>query len=165
MSEGLLAAVTQFLYDEAQLLDERRFEEWLALFAPDGYYWMPITASDTQRKQRAALIDDNRPELELRVRRLLQPAAHTELPPPSACRCISNIVIEDHDDGSGNLLVRSKLVMHEYRQRDVGGDDYRLFCGTVRHGLTSVNDTFRIGFKRVDLFDSEAAQTLMPTPV
>ena len=36
-----MAAITRtqaedFLYLEAQLLDERRFEEWLELFAPDG---------------------------------------------------------------------------------------------------------------------------------
>ena len=33
--------VERFLYREARLLDERRFEEWMNLFAEDGYYWVP----------------------------------------------------------------------------------------------------------------------------
>ena len=32
----------RFLFHEARLLDERRFDDWLALFAPDGWYWVPL---------------------------------------------------------------------------------------------------------------------------
>ena len=34
--------IEQFLYREAELLDERRYEEWLALFAEDAHYFMPM---------------------------------------------------------------------------------------------------------------------------
>ena len=34
--------IEQFLYHEAELLDERRYEEWLALFAEDAQYFMPM---------------------------------------------------------------------------------------------------------------------------
>src|SRR5437016_11111987 len=34
--------VAEFLYHEAELLDERRYEEWLALLADDIRYWMPM---------------------------------------------------------------------------------------------------------------------------
>ncbi len=34
--------VAEFLYREAELLDERRYEEWLALLADDIRYWMPM---------------------------------------------------------------------------------------------------------------------------
>ena len=34
--------VEQFLYHEAELLDERRYEEWLTLFTDDVRYWMPM---------------------------------------------------------------------------------------------------------------------------
>ena len=37
-----LAAVTAFLYDEARLLDQRRWFDWLALFAEGGMYWVPL---------------------------------------------------------------------------------------------------------------------------
>ena len=31
----------RFLLHEARLLDEARFDDWLALFTPDGWYWVP----------------------------------------------------------------------------------------------------------------------------
>ena len=34
--------IEAFLYHEAELLDERRYEEWLALFTDDVHYWMPM---------------------------------------------------------------------------------------------------------------------------
>ena len=38
----LVQEVADFLYREAELLDERRYEEWLALLADDIRYWMPM---------------------------------------------------------------------------------------------------------------------------
>src|SRR5689334_24677101 len=34
--------ITEFLYREAELLDERRYREWLDLLADDIRYWMPM---------------------------------------------------------------------------------------------------------------------------
>lgn len=160
MSDWLRSAEL-FLYHEAELLDSGRFEDWLALFEPDAYYWMPVSPAETQRKRTPSYVDDNRPELELRIRRLLEPSAHTESPRPTGCRLISNVVLEDAEAG----IVRSKLVMHEFRRREFGRDDYRLFCATVRHALRSEGEAFRIRWKRVDLFDAEGSHALMPTPI
>src|SRR5262245_13053265 len=38
----LTREIEEFLYAEAALLDERRFEEWLALLTDDIRYWMPM---------------------------------------------------------------------------------------------------------------------------
>ena len=38
----LAQEVADFLYREAELLDERRYEDWLALLADDIRYWMPM---------------------------------------------------------------------------------------------------------------------------
>ena len=34
--------VEQFYYAEAAALDQRRYEDWLALFTDDVHYWMPV---------------------------------------------------------------------------------------------------------------------------
>jgi 3-phenylpropionate/cinnamic acid dioxygenase small subunit len=39
--------IEEFFYQEAELLDERRYEEWLELLADDVRYWMPM-----RRRQR-----------------------------------------------------------------------------------------------------------------
>lgn len=38
----LAQEVADFLYREAELLDERRYDDWLALLADDIRYWMPM---------------------------------------------------------------------------------------------------------------------------
>jgi len=45
-----LAECEAFLVDEAQLLDEGKFEDWLALFTDDAWYWVP---SEPNRKVRS----------------------------------------------------------------------------------------------------------------
>src|ERR1700716_368996 len=37
-------AVEQFLYRQAELLDEKRWQDYIDLFAEDGMYWMPPDA-------------------------------------------------------------------------------------------------------------------------
>ena len=37
-----LADLTAFLVREAELLDSWQLDAWLALYAPDGIYWVPI---------------------------------------------------------------------------------------------------------------------------
>src|SRR5262249_18780187 len=34
--------IEEFVYREAEILDERRYEEWLDLFTEDARYWMPM---------------------------------------------------------------------------------------------------------------------------
>src|SRR5258708_33145950 len=38
----LAQEIAEFLYREAELLDERRYADWLALLADDIRYWMPM---------------------------------------------------------------------------------------------------------------------------
>ena len=38
----LAQEITEFFYHEAELLDERRYQDWLALLTDDVRYWMPM---------------------------------------------------------------------------------------------------------------------------
>src|SRR3954465_4462113 len=38
----LTQGIAEFLYREAELLDERRYRDWLGLLADDIRYWMPM---------------------------------------------------------------------------------------------------------------------------
>ena len=73
--------VEQFLFREAELLDERRFEEWLALYEPDAWYWAPVLADATERGLALAQFDEDRTGMEARIRRLRQSNAYSEHPP------------------------------------------------------------------------------------
>ncbi len=155
------SAVAQFLFDEANLLDEGRFQQWLALWAPDGRYWMPCDHSETDPAFSSSIINDDFAGLKLRVDRLNLPNAHSMSPSPIGCRVISNVVIESRDA----LVVRSKQVCLEFQRREQDRDDYRVFAATVRHRLIQTGGAWRIQLKHVLLIDSSGARPVMPVPL
>ena len=44
-----------FVIREARLIDQHRFEEWLDLFAEDGFYWMPLEWGQTDPRLTTSL--------------------------------------------------------------------------------------------------------------
>jgi len=93
------ADVEEFLYREAELLDEWRLEEWLELFTPDCVYEVPATdRPDETTEGSFALVHDRRPLLEQRVARLGKPTAHAEFPHSRTRRLISNVRILERTD-------------------------------------------------------------------
>jgi len=158
-----LEEVTGFLYDEAHMLDSGQFKEWHALFTDDGYYWMPVSPDDTDRTQGAALYNADKAFFEISINRLYASTAHSILPARRACRLVGNIRIAGHEDDA--TIVRSKLQMHEYRVREIGNDDARVFAGTMHHALVHTTNGLRMRWKRVDIINSEASLTAMPLPL
>src|SRR5262245_53854066 len=70
--------VEDFMYLEAELLDEWRLKEWLALFTADASYYVPATdvAPDASPDTSLFYVADDRFRLEQRVERLLKRTAH-----------------------------------------------------------------------------------------
>ena len=64
------AEIEKFLYREARLMDEGRYEEWLSLWAPDGIYWVPCNHDDIDPMREVSIIYDDRQRLGERVDRL-----------------------------------------------------------------------------------------------
>jgi benzoate/toluate 1,2-dioxygenase beta subunit len=144
MSLGL-AEAEAFLLHEARLLDEARWDDWLALFTDEATYWVPSQPDQASPHDTVSLIYDDRRLLETRVRRLQNPNIHAQTPPSRASRIVANVTIEADGD------VRSKLVMVEYRR-----NNQRLFAATCRHRLVPRGGGLRIAQKRVDLVNCDA---------
>ena len=94
--------IEQFLYHEAELLDERRYEEWLALFAEDAQYFMPMRRNvphdEPEREFTRAGIDVNwfdegKDTLTRRVKQILTGIHWAEEPPSRICHMISNVQV------------------------------------------------------------------------
>ena len=139
-----------FLVHEARLLDEGRFDEWLALFTPQASYWVPSEPNQADPLETVSLIYDDRRLLETRVRRLASPRIYSQEPKSRTSRIIANVSVEDDRD-AGSTLVRSKFVLIEFRR-----NEQRLFGGTNFHRLTTVAADIRIASKRVDLVNCDA---------
>src|SRR5437773_11779300 len=91
VGENLRRQVAQFLYREADLLDNWQLEEWLQLFTDDCRYWVPGISDDYDPDADASIIYDNRTALEDRAMRVLNPAVHCQSPRSRLRRVIGNI--------------------------------------------------------------------------
>ncbi|MEM7221058.1 MAG: aromatic-ring-hydroxylating dioxygenase subunit beta [Pseudomonadota bacterium] len=95
--------VEQFLYREAELLDDREFERWLELLTDDVHYWMPVRRTTTAREAdgaftqpgEMAFFDDDRAMLETRVAKLRARNSWAEDPPSRTRHFVTNVQIKD----------------------------------------------------------------------
>src|SRR5882724_11310291 len=63
-------ALMDFVVREARLIDQHRFEEWLDLFADDGFYWMPVEWGQIDPLLTTSLMYEDKMLLKIRVERL-----------------------------------------------------------------------------------------------
>jgi benzoate/toluate 1,2-dioxygenase beta subunit len=139
----------QFLLHEARLLDEGKFDAWLALFTADAWYWVPSEPEQDNPHDTVSLIYDDRRLLETRVRRLASPRIYSQEPRSRTSRIVGNVTIEEM--GTTTCTVRSKFVLVEYRR-----GAQRLFAGTAFHYLVHTGEGICIAGKRVDLVNCDA---------
>ena len=139
-----------FVAHEARLLDERRYDEWLALFADDGRYWVPLQgAAQQEGAAHNALADEDRLLLQLRIERLKNPRAHSQHP-PSRCQHVLQAPTVTLDEPE-RCELRTPFVYIESR-----GERQLMLAGTCSHRLAKVGGAWRIRLKRVDLLDAGA---------
>jgi len=156
--------VEQFLYREARLLDERRFQEWLELFTDDVRYWMTgrstryprsskaITVLDPERRQAAeiedelAILDETKATLGGRIARLDTGMAWGEDPPSRTRHLLTNIEV-DRGDTLSEVTVYSNFLV--YRTRAETEQD--LYVGARHDVLRRVDGGWKIARRKLIL--------------
>jgi 3-phenylpropionate/cinnamic acid dioxygenase small subunit len=146
-----------FLINEARLLDDGLFDDWLALFTLEAHYWVPSEPDQQSPLDTLSLMYDDRRLLETRVRRLASPRIYSQEPRSRTSRIVTNVTVENasaqttfESQGDG-ALVRSKFTMVEFRR-----EEQRLFAGTYFHRLVQGEAGIRIAFKRINLINCDA---------
>jgi len=99
--------VEQFYYEEAELLDDGRFADWLELLADDVDYWMPTRTNRLRRQQalsiaargEAAFYDETKESLAWRIRRFDSGMAWAEDPPSRTRQLIGNLEVVSLENG------------------------------------------------------------------
>ena len=71
-------AVEQFLYHQAELLDTKRWREFIDLFAADGVYWVPAQPEHTSGEGVPSVFYENRDLMTVRMNRMLHPHAWSQ---------------------------------------------------------------------------------------
>lgn len=145
-----LAAIEQFLYREARLLDTGRLDDWLQLFTADGTYWIPLEADQPDPYETSSIVFDDRKLLEARVRQYEHPRAHARTPFMRTVHQVGNVTLLAEDADRGEVVVASTLLLVEFR-----AERQRVFGALCEHRLRRVDGVWKIAAKRVDLVNSE----------
>lgn len=156
------AAVEAFLYREARLLDDGRYEDWLALFDEDGLYWIPGLPGQTDRFGAVSIVHEDRTVLRMRVRRLGHPRAWSLMPLPRSAHLLGNIAVAAAGDGTIEAVASLQVALYRAgdRTRYDGRQTIRL-----RPDARPDGGGFRIVLKRIDLIDCDGVQGVMPVPI
>ena len=112
-----------FLYREAQLADEHRFDEWLALWEEaDILYWIPSNRDDVDPRREISIAYETRATLEERLFRLKSRGMHSQQPRSRMRRTVSNVMIESDDGAVAQVEANFVLVeLRSNRQQVYGG--------------------------------------------
>jgi 3-phenylpropionate/cinnamic acid dioxygenase small subunit len=153
-----------FLVEEGRLLDAGRYEEWLALFAEDGFYWIPAAPGQADPLNHLSIFYEDKSVLRMRVRRLSHPRAYSALPAPRTAHLVGSVTAARGAEAGIDCEARSTVMVAEYRAGDKGGDR-RLWAGQQLHRLRRTPEGLRIVLKRVDLIDCDAAHGILAIPI
>jgi 3-phenylpropionate/cinnamic acid dioxygenase small subunit len=120
--------IEEFLYDEANLLDERRFQEWLDTLAEDLRYFMPMeynvkfgehaTREFTKREEHMSWFNEGKWSLGKRTEQILTGVHWAEEPLSRVCRMVSNVqltAMETNAAGELEVDVSSRFLIYQNR--------------------------------------------------
>lgn len=149
---GLAARVADFLYLEAELLDARRFRDWLALYDEDAVFWVP-----TYTMQGAPVEDptlsvnliyiESRAGLEDRIFRIETGESAASSPLPNVCHVVANVRAAE----TGNGLIAATAAFQVASWSHARGPQTR--AGRYDYRLRRDGTNFRIARKKVLLVE------------
>ena len=145
----------QYYIQEAWILDERRFREWLDLFTDDVFYFMPrrlnVHRHETVRELSpigdVAIFEDDKTYLTMRVERLETGMAWGEDPPSRTRHLVGNLVVDPQPGGE----VKAKTAFMLFRSHHETEEN--LFAGYRQDLLRLVHGSWKIA-RRTIVLDS-----------
>jgi 3-phenylpropionate/cinnamic acid dioxygenase small subunit len=159
--ESLLLAreIEQFLYAEADLLDERRYLEWLELLTDDVRYWMPMARNvqfgDEQREWTRELhdlawFDEGKTTLTQRVQQIMTGIHWAEEPASRVTHMVTNVEIVDAVPSVASpaeVTVKSRFLVYRNRLQD----ETDFLVGKRRDVLRKVDGDWKIARREIFL--------------
>jgi 3-phenylpropionate/cinnamic acid dioxygenase small subunit len=146
------AALVDFIYSEARLLDEKRLGEWYELFTEDARYWMPLTRDQPNGETFTSLFYEDKLLLKVRIERLRHPHAFSQQQPSFCQHVLQQPSVEASDPESNHYVMRTPFMYFEAQL-----DSQLILAGVTYHHLSVVNGALRIRLKKIELVNCDAA--------
>jgi p-cumate 2,3-dioxygenase beta subunit len=136
--------VEEFLFHEAELLDNWRLPEWTKLYTDDAHYEIASLSSrdplSDSPSQSIFIVADDRERMSLRAERLMKKSAHCEFPHSKTRHMISNVRVMPEGDA-----LRTKANFVTYRTKSGRTSRY---MGEAHYLLKPEGNGFKIKHKR-----------------
>ena len=142
----------EFVYREARLLDEKRFDEWYDLYADDARYWMPLTRGQPNGETHTSLFYEDKLLLKVRIKRLQHPNAFSQQQPSFCQHMLQQPAVEEAQPEANRYIMRTPFMYVETQL-----DSQFILAGVVYHHLTSIDGALRILLKKIELVNCDAA--------
>jgi len=149
-----LEDVTQFIYREARLQDEHRYDDWEALWTDDGVYWVPANGDGGDPEQEMSIIYDNRSRIGLRIRQYHTGKRFSQTPRSRLRRVVSNVEVLE-DDGREIVVAANALVFESQTRGDT------IWASRNEYVFRREGDELRMARKKVVLVNNGAALSSM----
>ena len=78
---------------EARLLDQLRYDDWLAMYAAECIYWVPSTPGAGDPRREISVMFDDRRRLEDRIYRMRTGFAWSQAPASRTVRLVTNVEV------------------------------------------------------------------------
>jgi len=141
-----------FVINEAFLLDQRRYEEWNALFTDDAFYWVPLAQDQPDGINQTSHMYEDKLLRNIRIERLRSPRAFSQQPPSRCHHLLQVPVVQTFEPAQNHYVVRT-----QFHYTEIQMDDQNMFVGTTFHQLCTVDGAIRMKLKRVNLLNSDCA--------
>ncbi len=148
--------IEEFLYYEAELLDERRYEDWLGLIADDIRYWMPmrrnVKVGEHEREFTRAdhdinWFDEGKETLDRRVKQIMTGIHWAEEPVSRITHIVSNVQLLEATPSAGEAAVKCRFLI--YRNRVATETD--ILVGKREDRLRRVGGGWQIARRKIIL--------------
>ncbi|MFM9972069.1 MAG: aromatic-ring-hydroxylating dioxygenase subunit beta, partial [Burkholderiales bacterium] len=146
-------AAEDLIYREARLLDEKKWQAWLALYTEDALFWMPSWASEYETTSDPELELNliylkGRAHLEDRVFRLETGESFASMPMARTTHVVGGVIVDDTSESQ--ITARASWRVHSF---GIHGGITR--GGWYEYVLRRSGETFKIARKKITMIDDK----------
>lgn len=146
-TKALLADVTEFLWQEADMLDAKNYGAWLDLWTQDGIYILPMGDGEDYKNQLNLCYDDDKMR-RMRVDRFNRGFSISSAPAADTVRTVSRIVIESAEDDTIKVRAAEHLIENKFGRQ-------RVWAANLFYTLRKTEDGFKLDRKIAKLLNSD----------
>ena len=152
VADAVYLDVLYFLYTEAELLDNRQFDDWLELLAEDVTYRMPVTVTRERSElpiyaSDMEILSESIHSLRLRIDRLKTEFAWAEDPPSRTRHLVTNVIVK-RGASDDEVFASSSFCVYWSRGIASEGD---FFIGRRQDRLVRVDGAWRLAAREMFL--------------